>query len=251
MLPKAVKRLIPKSLYTHATLSYLSMVEFIDDGYFKYKVDARCQSIVSKIRPYTMVGRKGLINTYRIVELVESAVEDQSLSIVECGVARGGISAMMALQCKNRPIWCFDSFEGLPSPTENDSIYNTPLTNDRHESALSKGYCLGTYEEVSDLFFNKLKLGDNVKLVKGWFEDTLPLYKSRVGKIAFLRMDGDWYESTKCVLESLYDNVVPGGYILIDDYYLAGCKKAVDEFFVKYNIESTMNIYGQGAYFRK
>jgi len=76
-----------------------------------------------------------------------------------------------------------------------------------------------------------------VSLVKGWFQDTLPEYKDRMGAVALLRLDGDWYESTKCCLENLYDNVVPGGYVIIDDYgALTGCKEAVDDFLNERNI---------------
>ena len=68
-------------------------------------------------------------------------------------------------------------------------------------------------------------------MVKGWFQDTLPKYKDKIGAIAVLRVDADWYESTKCCLENLYDNVVTGGYIFVDDYgFVTGCKKATDNF---------------------
>ena len=74
--------------------------------------------------------------------------------------------------------------------------------------------------------------------VKGWFQDTVP--KNNHGPIAILRLDGDLYASTKICLEHLYKKVVPGGFIIIDDYGLAGCKKAVDEFMgtdqFKYNV---------------
>ena len=71
----------------------------------------------------------------------------------------------------------------------------------------------------------------NVIIVKGWFQDTLILNQIRIGPIALLRIDGDWYESTKVCLECLFDNVANGGYVIIDDYgFFPGCRKAVDEF---------------------
>ena len=71
----------------------------------------------------------------------------------------------------------------------------------------------------------------NIVIKKGWFQDTLPRAKSEIGKVAILRLDGDWYESTKCCLDNLYENVSPGGYVIIDDYgYWEGCRQALDEF---------------------
>lgn len=74
-------------------------------------------------------------------------------------------------------------------------------------------------------------------MVKGMFQDTLPNYWNEIGDIAVLRLDGDWYESTKCCLEWLYDNVLDGGYVIIDDYNLVGCRKALDEFIASRNIK--------------
>ncbi len=123
------------------------------------------------------------------------------------------------------------SFEGLPDQSAQDGEQKSVRHKDRTGNDLATGYCLGTYEEVSKLMFYQLGLSfDDVILVKGWFQDTLPEYRERVGDIAVLRLDGDWYESTKCCLENLYDNIVAGGYVIIDDYQLAGCKQAVDEF---------------------
>jgi hypothetical protein len=94
------------------------------------------------------------------------------------------------------------------------------------------GTNMASVDEVRTLLFKKLRLKeDNITIVKGWFQNTLPVYRDRMGAIAILRIDGDWYESTKVCLESLYDNVVNEGYIIIDDYgFYPGCKKAVDEF---------------------
>jgi len=102
---------------------------------------------------------------------------------------------------------------------------------------------MGAYEQVEALLFSKLGLArDRVFMVKGWFQDTLPKYKDKIGAISLLRIDADLYKSTKCCLENLYDNVVVGGYIVIDDYgALSGCKKAVDEFLKEPDIKVTLN----------
>ena len=89
-------------------------------------------------------------------------------------------------------------------------------------------------------------------MVRGWFQDTLPKYKDKIGEISFLRIDADWYESIKCCLENLYDNVITGGYIFIDDYHLAGCNKAVEEFLKKKGLEVKFTFDDRGgAYFVK
>lgn len=94
---------------------------------------------------------------------------------------------------------------------------------------------------------------ENIVISKGWFQDTLPKDKEKIGKIALLRLDGDWYESTKCCLENLYDNVIIGGYIVLDDYgYWEGAKKALDEFFIKRKISPELiKIDYTGVYFKK
>ena len=89
-------------------------------------------------------------------------------------------------------------------------------------------------------------------MVKGWFQDTLPEYKGNVGKIALLRLDGDWYESTRCCLENLYGNVVAGGWVIADDYQLPGCRRAVDEFLADIRETVAMSFDANGrAYWRK
>jgi hypothetical protein len=82
---------------------------------------------------------------------------------------------------------------------------------------------------------------DNVFLVEGWFQDTLPGIQHKIGDIALLRLDGDLYESTMVCLDNLYDNVVAGGIIIIDDYSsLTGARKAVHDFFDKKQINPVL-----------
>jgi len=185
---------------------------------------------VHSLKPYSYATRTGLAATYDIAEKIEKGNIEGSF--VECGVARGGSSALLALVAarnkSSRKTWLFDSFEGLPDPSNNDP----------EDSSLIKGSCLGTYDKVEELLFSKMELNrEMVILVKGWFQETLSQHKDKVGAISLLRLDADWYESTKCCLHSFYENVVPGGYVLIDDYgFLSGCQKAVDEFIKEKNI---------------
>ena len=115
--------------------------------------------------------------------------------------------------------------------------------------------CVGPLDVVQRLFFLKLKISPHdVVIRKGWFQNTLPIAKNEIGPITLLRLDGDWYESTKVCLENLYDKVIPGGYIIIDDYgHHEGCKIAVDEFLknLSFPIELHPIVDSAGRYFQK
>lgn len=75
---------------------------------------------------------------------------------------------------------------------------------------------IGLEEKVREILFEKLKLNDkSIRLVKGWFNDTIPVHKKDVGKIALLQLDCDWYESVRLCLDELYDNVIEEGFIVI------------------------------------
>jgi O-methyltransferase len=87
---------------------------------------------------------------------------------------------------------------------------------------------LASQREVTDNFSAFDLLDDGVRFLPGLFADTLP--EAPVAQIALLRMDGDLYTSTLDVLHALYDRVVPGGYVIVDDYALAPCRQAIDEF---------------------
>lgn len=191
---------------------------------------------VFKAMPYSMVGASGLETTY---DLVDSVVHmGVTGDFVECGVARGGCAGLMGLVMldedngrSSRKLWLFDSFEGLPEPTSDDFDPEGSSTGD-HVQPLSKGACLGTVEDVSEVLFDRFAIPrSRVQLVEGWFDQTLAPPPSDLREIAVLRIDGDWYESTKVCLAGLYDHLSDGGYVIIDDYETCfGAKKAVDEF---------------------
>jgi O-methyltransferase len=209
--------------------------------------------LVHELLPYTMGGPLALESAFDVTARVERNKVDGAL--VECGVARGGCAAMMGLASKHfgadRKLWLFDSYEGLPEPT-NDDFKDGAVG--RIVGPLAAGMLVGTIEQVSDLMFNTCGFSkDRVSLVKGWFQDTLPVTKDTIGEIALLRLDGDWYESTKCCLDNLYDQVTPGGCVIIDDYATCfGCEKAVTEFLESRNIVADLVPDGRGgAWFHK
>lgn len=207
-----------------------------------------------RVLPYTMVSFERLANAYELAQKVSR--ENLQGALVECGVWKGGAAAVMAVGAgPERALWLFDSFEGLPEPTLADGERARAYSSNRVSGRLSSiAKCVGPLEDVRRLFFRVLKLpGQNIHIEQGWFQETLPAVKERIGPIALLRMDADWYESTRCILENLFDSVVLKGYIIIDDYFCwEGCRKAVDEFFERRKLHySLIPIDGDGVYFQK
>ena len=183
---------------------------------------AEFSRLYRSVRPYSMSGNTRLRGLYWAVQHV--VTHDIPGDIVECGTARGGSAALMGLTLKKRQarrmLWVFDTFEGLPAPSERDPDFEI--------AALYTGSCLGTLDEVQELF-EKLGILAEANFVKGLFQTTVP--KSEVGSIAVLHLDGDWYESVRVCLDHLYDRVSPGGVIQIDDYgHWEGARAAVDDF---------------------
>lgn len=168
---------------------------------------------------------------------------------VECGVWRGGSAGLMGLVLRDfdksghRNLHLFDSFEGLPEPSEEDGKKAADYSGGVSSGQLKSVHqCEAGIDLVKTFLFGKLGLSrDKVHFHQGWFQDTLPLLKEEPRKIAVLRLDGDWYESTKVCLEHLYDRVAIGGAVILDDYYCwEGCQKATDEFRIARNILEPM-----------
>ncbi|MGO8682732.1 MAG: TylF/MycF/NovP-related O-methyltransferase [Limisphaerales bacterium] len=168
-------------------------------------------------------------------------------SFVECGVWRGGSSATMGLAIRHsgqtRDLHLFDSFEGLPEPTEKDGSLAKEYCGGRASGELrSVSHCKIGLQEVQDFLLGRLRLdASKVHFHEGWFQNTVPMIAPKLGPIALLRLDGDWYESTRICLEHLYPLLSPGGIVVLDDYFdWIGCKKATDEYRVKNNIVAPM-----------
>jgi O-methyltransferase len=166
---------------------------------------------------------------------------DQNIAgdFVECGVWRGG-NAMVAAAIFNfhkadKKVYLYDTFEGMTMPTDADrkNSDGTEAVAEfvKHQKADHNDWCYASLEDVRDSFQTAGLLSDSVVFVKGDVLKTLEL-KSVPSKISVLRLDTDWYESTKRELEILYPKLSFGGTLIIDDYgHWAGSKKAVDEYF--------------------
>lgn len=154
---------------------------------------------------------------------------------IETGVWRGGATIYMrailkALGVRDRTVWVADSFEGLPEP----DAERFPIEAQAHRGAvMRKGYkhFAAGLDEVQNNFRAFGLLDDRVRILKGWFKDTLP--GAPIERLALMRLDGDYYESTMDALTALYDRLSIGGYVIIDDYgedAWTYCRQAVDEF---------------------
>jgi len=183
------------------------------------------------------------------LESVLRDVESNSIegAIVETGTYTGGASAYMlrALQRlrKGKPprqYWGFDSFEGMPAPSHKDGDHGSIWVTGKRMSEIKLtelGELVGhdtnkaDYDQCLSYLHETGYPIQYINLVKGWFQHTLRSIREKIGPIAVLRMDGDFYDSTKVVFDELYDLVVDGGIIIIDDYgRFQGCRRATEEF---------------------
>ena len=177
------------------------------------------------VRPFSMAGPARLRALHdAVTDVIARQVQGD---VVECGTARGGSAALMALALQRagaaRTLWAFDTFAGIPPATEADPDFAI--------ARLYTGDFRAEQAEVEALL-GRLGVRERTRLVKGLFQDTVPV--APVGAIAVLHLDGDWYESVKVCLDHLYDRVSPGGVIQIDDYgHWEGARKAVDEFLAR------------------
>jgi hypothetical protein len=197
---------------------------------------------ISSASKHSMTGPLRLWAFLRAIEHV--AAQELVGDIVECGVWKGGNLVLAGLMRKrldlDAQIWGYDTYEGMSAPTERDrKTFGSTLAQEKFEK-LDRGehneWCYAAIDEVRDNFTREVGNSD-VRLVKGKVEDTLQVPKNLPERISVLRLDTDWYESTKAELEVLYPRLVKGGVLIIDDYgEWAGAKQAVDEYFAGQSI---------------
>jgi O-methyltransferase len=195
----------------------------------------------------TMIGMQRMDNLqFCVTDVLRRGVPGD---LIETGVWRGGAAILMrgVLQAygdSHRRVWVADSFQGLPRP---DAERFPPDAGDE----------LWTYRElaVSQVqvranFARYGLLDDQVRFLPGWFRDTLP--SAPIEQLAVLRLDGDMYESTMEALTSLFPKLMPGGYVIVDDYgFLPSCRAAVDDYRREHGIEDPIEtIDWTGVYWR-
>jgi hypothetical protein len=204
-------------------------------------------SIMETCKPFTMTSEERLYSFNKAVEyIVKNNIEGD---IVECGVWRGGSSmcamlSLLQLNAANRNFFLYDTFEGMSEPTSIDhDILGKDAKNLLEESQKSTDdmmWCYAPIEEVKANIQSTNYSENLVQFIKGKVEDTIP--KTLPDKIAILRLDTDFYESTYHELVHLFPKLVKGGVIIIDDYgHWKGAREAVDQYFKEQNVEILLN----------
>jgi len=192
-------------------------------------VSEELAKVLPSILPYTMLSMKRLEALFLGAKNV--CIDDLEGNFVECGVAAGGSSALLAWVIKkysSRPrfVFCFDTFTGMPKPT----IHDTHAGVGALQTGWGQGTCAAPMDSLHAIA-RILGVQEIIRPIKGLFQETLPVARKEIGAIGLLHLDGDWYDSTRCILENLYDQSVDGAYLQVDDYgHWQGCRKAIDEF---------------------
>jgi hypothetical protein len=192
---------------------------------------------------------------------------------VECGVAAGAQIIAMAAGAPNKTIYAFDSFEGIPLPSnKDDQMPGIKFLSDAEQKSLpnpgeqvleSSGATSVSFEDFrnhldksigveicigsSSQMMVGLKNNARIIAMKGWFEEVLP-DMTAIKEISILRLDGDLYNSTYVCLKYLYPKVIEGGLVIIDDFALRGCNRAVFDYFNRQIPKNNKSIYSEGSH---
>jgi O-methyltransferase len=212
---------------------------------FPVDFDAADIEICRRVAQYTMTTPPRI---YALIRAVEYVVDRRVPgALVECGVWRGG--SMMAtaltllrLGVTDRDLHLFDTFSGMTAPTDVDVKPSGERAADllATQSADADVWAIATLDEVREAVLGVGYPAQRVHFVEGPVEQTLP--ESAPSEIALLRLDTDWYESTKHELVHLYPRLVSGGVLILDDYgYWQGARRAVDEYFAEQDVGLLLN----------
>ncbi|WP_460791573.1 TylF/MycF/NovP-related O-methyltransferase [Nocardioides maradonensis] len=213
------------------------------------------RAIVARVKPRTMTGPPKLAP---LIEAVRYVVRHRIPGdVVECGVWRGGSMMAIALTLAaegdtSRELHLFDTFEGMPPPTEEDTRLDSDGARITAQHALdrvgrdARVWAVAGLEDVQEGMAETGYPADRVHFHQGMVEDTVP--GEAPGTIALLRLDTDWYASTKHELEHLYDRLSPGGVLILDDYAdWEGARRATDEWLAATGERLLLVPIGQGV----
>jgi O-methyltransferase len=198
-------------------------------------VSADHRRLFERVTPYTQTSLERVVALADAVEYVVR--RDIPGDFVECGVWRGGSSMAIALtllrlDVRDRKLWLYDTFGAMPPAGEHDRDHaGRVMTPGALEDINNAAHTTGlTLSEVQSTMASTGYPTERVAYVQGLVEETIP--RSAPDRIALLRLDTDWYESTHHELVELYPRLEPGGVLIVDDYgHFAGARKAVDEYF--------------------
>lgn len=199
--------------------------------------------IIRAVRPWTMTSPERIHALIQAVRYVSG--NGIAGAIVECGVWKGGSMAAVArtllqMQDLSRDLFLFDTFEGMSEPATNDIDYSgKPAKEVMQENS---GFRCGDapLEQVKEVLFGTGYPQERIHFVKGKVEQTVPA--GAPDAISLLRLDTDWYESTKHELNHLFPRLAKAGVIIIDDYgHWQGSRQACDEYFAQNCVPILLN----------
>lgn len=209
--------------------------------------DEEIKRVVERVRPYTMTSPERLNALCHAARYVSaSGIKGD---IVECGVWRGGSTLAVAeilhaIGDTGRTLWMYDTFEGMSAPTEHDRDTSGTsaqsllrVEKKSHDSVI---WCCASLADVKENMQTTAYPFSQIKFIQGKVEETLRT--SVPERISLLRLDTDWYESTRAEMEILFPRLVTGGVLIIDDYgHWQGARKAIDEYLAAHNVKMLLN----------
>ncbi len=227
-----------KNLLKHTTTTSLYPPDFED-----FHIE-----IIKKVRPYSMTSNERL---YALIEAVKYVVQHNIPGdLVECGVWKGGsmmavAETLLKLGVSDRKLYLYDTFAGMTAPTDEDKDMEEQsaselLIKDANHKKESVVWAFATIDEVKNNISTINYPSANIHFVKGDILKTIPATMPE--KIALLRLDTDWYESTRHEMKHLYPKLCSKGVLIIDDYgFWKGSRKAVDEYIANHKIPLLLN----------
>ena len=226
------------------------------------------KNILNKSSGWTMCSP---LNQHLVMESTKYVVQNSiEGDIVECGVWRGGMMQIVARtilsledrlgkQINLQKLWLYDTFEGMPEP---DHELDRDMYQGEHASIKMRRepkfgedgkhtvWCIADLSDVKNGLASTNYPQSSINYIKGLVEETLPSQSPL--KIAILRVDTDWYSSTKHIMQNLFDKVVEGGVIIFDDYESwEGARTAVNEFFDERNLHPLLIRLDKGRVYIK
>jgi len=237
-MKKLILRIIKRFGYKVQKINSVEIFPDMEDDFFK---------LAKKCKPFTMTSTERLYSLYKSVEY--SIKNKINGDYVECGVWKGGSSMMIALtllknNITDKKIYLYDTYEGMSEPTKDDINYANKTAQEKYSLTMNNkagsNWCRSEIDEVKSNLYSTGYPKENIIFIKGKVEETIP--QTVPQKISLLRLDTDWYESTKHEMNYLYPLLSEKGILIIDDYgHWQGCRKAIDEYFNTHNINVLLN----------
>jgi hypothetical protein len=209
----------------------------VPDHYDEWAAD-----VIRRVTPRTMTSPVKLFGLVQAIRYVVAA--GVAGDIVECGVWRGGSMQAVAwtlleLNDADRDLYLFDTFEGMPPPSEHDKRIRDGSSAEDLLERHDRTHAVWAYAGLDDVREGMVETGypaERTHFVQGLVEDTIP--SGAPQQISVLRLDTDWYASTKHELEQLYPRLAPGGVLILDDYgHWDGARKATEEYLAEIDDE--------------